>query len=455
MPRPNAGGTRRTSHGTNKGGIVPKSVFEDTSPTIDNCAPRKITNTKIVLNKDALLDDPPSIQSNNPVTSSLTRDISSNSEKNTVHQRKVMVSQRASSALEEECIKLLQAKQYRSCEVLVMFHLSSFTSNSTANETYAQIATAYEILGDCTIHQQQVKRALSFYRKAQSNLRSLRLPLLSQDSHNSALVQTVNEANLKLKEARALAMIGDTGEAISILESSVPKSHPLRNFAISMELGNFYITCGRNTDAKISYLDALSRNPYAIEAIEKLVMLNAERAEVMRVMNGAIQTKTEENGKENKTSNHHLDVPMADIVTAYFYSNRSTSSHQINALSQWKKLHTQYPHNTHILLQIAMLQSKHPTCDLPHAGSMTFQKIRSIDHNFLDGMDYYAAILAKQLKLSELGKLSSDLLMVNSKRPEAWNALALYHEVCGDSEKALACIERGISCNKQHAYSYH
>jgi anaphase-promoting complex subunit 7 len=452
---------RRTNNIPNKKGILPKAVFKSTSPTISGYTPHKITtHSKTMLNTEAALeDDAPLIQAKTSVTSSssstTTNNLSRNSENISVHQRKPTVSSRLPSTLEDECIKLLQAKQYRSCEILTMFHLSSLDCNGTENEAYAQKATAYEILGDCTMHQQQEKRALAFYRKAQSNLRSLRLqlPLFNQDYHNSGLVQTSNEANLKLKEARALAVIGDTVEAISILESSVPKSHPLRNFAISMELGTFYITSGRNMDAKICYLDALSRNPYAIEAIEKLVMLQVERAEVMRVINGAIQTKKEESGKENQTTSH-LDIPMADIVTAYFYSNRSTSSHQMNALSQWKKLHTDYPQNIHVLLQIAILQSKHPTCDLAHAAAITFQKIRSMDHNFIDGMDYYASILAKQLNLSELGKLSSDLLMVNNKRPEAWNALALYHDVCGDSEKALACIERGISCNKQHAYSY-
>jgi len=453
MPRPTIGGTRRTSANNvpNKAGFFPKAGLDE-SPTTDNYTSRKTTHANMMLNNETILDDGPTIQVKNPVASQ-TKKISNSSEKNPVHQGKVMVSSKPCSSLEDECIKLLQAKQYRSCEILTMFHLSSFSANTTENELSAQKATAYEILGDCTMHQQQMKRALSFYRKAQSSLRSLRLPLSNQEYQNSVLVQTANEANLKLKEARALAMIGETREAISILESSVPKSHPLRNFAISMELGEFYITSGRNIDAKNSYVDALSRNPYAIEAIEKLVMLNAERAEVMNVINGAIQTKKEENGKENQTISH-VGIPFVDIVTAYFYSNRSTSSHQINALNQWKKLHTEYPQNIHVLLQIAILQSKHPTCDLTHSAAMTFQKIRSMDHNFMDGMDYYATILAKRLNLSELGKLSSDLLIVNNKRPEAWNALALYHDIYGDFEKALASVERSISCNKQHAYSY-
>jgi tetratricopeptide (TPR) repeat protein len=190
-----------------------------------------------------------------------------------------------------------------------------------------------------------------------------------------------------------------------------------------------------------------------MEAIEKLVMLNVERAEVMKIISGSLHARNQDDGKENQIKGD-ANIPITDIVTAYFYSNRSTFSHQMNSLNQWKKLHAEYPQNIYLLLQIALLQSKHPTCDVSHAALVTFQKIRSLDPTFVEGMDYYAAILAKQLNLSELGKLSNDLLVVNDKKPEGWNATALYHEICGDAEKAIASVDKAILCNKQHSFSY-
>jgi len=355
------------------------------------------------------------------------------------------------SPLKDECIKLLRAKQYRSCEIMTMFYLSSVSSASNDLKIHAHKATAYEILGDCVLNQDQLNRAVSFYKKALSNLKCLRSPTSSSSLRNILHIHTATEANVKLKEARALFKLGNASETTSILESAVPRSHPLRTFAISMEIGGMYLASSRKTDAKWSYLDALSRNPYALEAIEKLVFLNAERSEVMKAVNEGLQKRNEKNGKENVVVN---DVPVADIITAYFYSDRQTNTHQMNALSQWKKLHVKYPQNIHVLLQMALLQEKNPACDNSHAAEATFQKIRALDYHFVEGMDIFARLLAKQCNVAELGRLSNDLLMVDDKRPEAWVALALYHEALGDSEKAIAFVEKGISCDEQNAFCH-
>ena len=358
------------------------------------------------------------------------------------------------SPLEEECIKLLRAKQYRSCEILSMYNLSSLPSSNSEMENLSQKATTYEILGDCATYQNQFPRALSFYKKALSHLKSKRPLTSSLNVHNILLVHTSTEANVKVKEARAQAKLGNITEAASTLESAVPKSHFLRTFAISMELGSLYLLNGRSIDAKRSYLDALSRNMYAMEAIEKLVFLNAERSDVMKAVNEAIKTKNSDNGKENQHQNEDSEIPIADIITAYFYSNRSTNSHQMNALAQWKKLHAIYPQNTHVLLQMALLQSYNPTCDTAHAAEGTFKKIRALDNSFMEGMDTYASLLSKQCDLSELGRLSGDLLQVDDKRPEAWAALALYHDACGDADKAVAFVDKGISCDAQNTFCH-
>lgn len=366
--------------------------------------------------------------------------------------------------LEEECIKLLRAKEYRSCEILAMYHLSSFPPSQSEIDNLAQKATTYEILGDCATYQNQYRRAIAFYKKALAHLKSKR-PVTNTSLHNILLVQTAAEANLKLKQARTLAQLGDITEAASILDTSIPRSHSLRTFAISMELGKLYQMNGRISDAKRSYLDALSRNVYAMEAIEKLVDLNAERSEVMKVVNEAIKKKGTD-GKENAHDNPHskgnkkknegngTEIPIADIITAYFYSNRSTSSHQVNALSQWKKLHAEYPQNVYVLLQMALLQTKNPNCDVPHAAEGTFQKIRNLDVNFVEGMDYYAGLLAKQCDLSELGRLNGDLLKIDDTRAEAWIALALYHDACGEPDKAIAFVDKGISCDPHNPFCH-
>lgn len=357
--------------------------------------------------------------------------------------------------MQKECINLLRNKQYRSCEMLTMFHISTLRGND--ENTLKLKATANEILGDSIMHQDQPSRALSYFQLAASNVRSA-LPPSKRRIGNVLHAVSAPEVNLKLKESKCLSRMGNTIEASSLLESSVPISHPLRTFAISMELGNLYMANGRTADAKRSFMDALSRNPYALEAVEKLVTLNAERSEVMRVLNTAM--KKDQNQNENQVPTEGLsndfDLPVSDLVTAYFYSHKSTQSHQLNALSQWKKLHSEYPQNIHILLQMALLQTRNPALEpSPNAAKVTFEKIRAIDDKFIEGMDRYASILRQLNSTTELGQLAQEFLCNNDKRAESWSTLALYHDACDNEDEALEAIDKALVIDARNAFCYY
>ena len=379
--------------------------------------------------------------------------------------------------LYKECLNLYKSKQYRSAELLAMYNLTSLPTNSIYK------AHSFELIADCAFHQAQYLRASAYYKQAFEHC--------YHDSYNNNgyAVSSSFQAQLKHKEANCLNLSGNVVEASNLIESYIPIRSQFRSYTISMDLGKMYMTTGRYNDARRCFLDVLNKNIYAIEAIEYLAKLGAEKSSVCKIVQqkmNAIQsqqqrdTQGEKSGdsKENsqtggtqarsstkKMPRPYLLVPINDIVNATFYSHRG-SSHALHAWNYYCKLLDHHPNHTYLLLQMALLQSRFPFL-LRNAGgintysispdgqdSSIFAKIRNLDPNFMEGMDVYASVLAKQGNKTELCRLSSSFLDIDDKRHEAWVSLALYHHTCGDVEKSLAFLEKGISCNPRSSFCH-
>lgn len=299
----------------------------------------------------------------------------------------------------------MRAKQYKSCELVASLELSR------AEKQNQPTFLLLEILGDCAQATQQFKRAISFYRRA------------SIQHHVWEMkTSSMTEAKLRHKEAQCLSSLGSVIEASTIMEA-IPKH--LRTLAMCMTLGHLYVASARKAEAIKVFLDALSINPYALEAVEWLAVLEADKNAVLQVVEKALVEKA---GDEMDTSS---GLPIVDIVNAHFLMHKHQSK---TALDHFIKLEQQFPNNVLVLLKIALLQL-HVN---DNAGAeRTFSRIRKLDENNVAYMDQYAQLFARRSALSELNRLALDLLQIDDKRPEAWVCLALYHEARNDHEKAL------------------
>ena len=160
---------------------VPKSAFKAISK--ENTTPRRnFVKGVISVNSDLIDENAPATQvkgtQHKKISKASDNMIADNSSK-----KKASTTPKASSPLKDECLKLLRAKQFRSCEIMTMYYLSSVSSTADCIDIYAHKATAYEILGDCALNQDQLNRAVSFYKKALSNLKCLREPMSSSSLH--------------------------------------------------------------------------------------------------------------------------------------------------------------------------------------------------------------------------------------------------------------------------------
>lgn len=305
---------------------------------------------------------------------------------------------------------------------------------------------------------------------------------------NQALCPT--EANLRLKECRCLAEMAKAGETIGrsnavnqewateaarILDLSVPATSPFRTYAHSMLAGELYsITHGRTNEAKRSYLDALRRNAYCLEAVEILAVLGAELEVVQQALADGVALRSKKmeqmkkaessgvgDGVEEEDDENNMDtddkeasasvaalLPIQEVTSALFLSKKNNI---VAALEAYRKLDAAYPNNGYILRKIATLQLHN--YDFGGA-EMTYNRIRQIDEHSVLGMDEYAQILQQKGAILDLGRLSQDLLALDDKRPEPWTALGLYHLAHSDSEKAIAFIDKAISLDQRHSFTH-
>jgi len=266
-----------------------------------------------------------------------------------------------------------------------------------------------------------------------------------------------------------------------------------------MEFGNVCLACGRNRDAMRSYLEALVFNPYAMEAVEVLSVLGADQEMVLEAVKDGLRARAranaaavaaaaatssegdvgEEGGEGNGTKNPKRVkspplIPVLDLVVSHFQANRN---HHGGAIARFKALDGMFPNNVHILSKIATIQLN--MNELP-AAEQTFAHIRQLDPHLIANMDQYAYILSLKTRsphrphsssdstsshplnpssitaLTNLHRLSSDLMELDDKRPESWTALALYHQCKGSqsNEKAIAFIEKAINLSPRHGFAH-
>jgi anaphase-promoting complex subunit 7 len=307
--------------------------------------------------------------------------------------------------LQSECLELFHAKQYQSCEIVAQLELAQCPNTGIA-------AIPLEIIGDCAQATQQYRRAISYFRKA---------ALLVQDN-----------SQLRWKEAQCLAQLGSIMEGAAILERTSNRS-----LGMLMTLGHLYIQSGRHNDAVKSFMEAVRINAYALEAIQWLAILGADRNAVMSAV---------EQGMLHK--NHSTSLPILELVSAHFLQHRNQTA---SALQAFSKLERDYPNNVYLLLQIAALQLQMSD---EVGAEQTFERIRQVDDGCMEKMDEYGHLLQKRGAEASLNRLASQLLELDDKRPEAWVALSLYHYARHDNQKALTFVDKAINLDQRHAFAH-
>lgn len=216
--------------------------------------------------------------------------------------------------LQKECVALFKAKQYKSCIIATRMDLAR------AEQEGKDPRFCWALLGDCYHSSQQYRRAVTFFRRLKSH-------------------------KYRWKEAQCLQALGNVVEASSVLEMVPSKA---RSSEMNMTLGNLYLASGRNSAATEAFLESLTENPYALEAVEWLATLGVPKDKVLEAIQRGFMAK----GTVAEDATNSL-LPIVDLVSALFAKHRHQTA---NALQQFMALERKYPANVYLLLRIATLQ---------------------------------------------------------------------------------------------------
>jgi tetratricopeptide (TPR) repeat protein len=249
--------------------------------------------------------------------------------------------------LQQECMKLLHSKQYKSCTILAGLELSK------AEQESRDTRIAYAILGDCAQMTEQYNKAISYYRKVQL------LP-----GSNSKPYGTNNNHRYRIKEAQCLQALGSVVEAASVLET-IPEAE--RTLQIHMTLGQLYVASKRPMAATQCFLASLKQNPLTFEAIEWLTVTGkVDKHDILDAINTGFKSMDKKsktisqennsgdvNGVQGSIDNDNNIVPVKEFVNTLFAKGRHQTA---LALKNFTALEQQYPNDVYLLLNIANLQ---------------------------------------------------------------------------------------------------
>ena len=174
----------------------------------------------------------------------------------------------------EQLLYLLQNGLYESAEAVCCFGLSSVRSKKRR-------AALLEIWADSLFAMSQFKRAAIYFQQA------FNFEKESSGPSDFSTVDNKEESRLTFKHAMCFVELKDPNSAIKLLEK-IPTQ--FRNVRINMTMGRIYSDIGLKRHAIGCFRHVLTLLPSAVEALEALIQLGVESAELLDLLRTSVSS---------------------------------------------------------------------------------------------------------------------------------------------------------------------
>eukprot|EP01038_Epipyxis_sp_PR26KG_P011855 gene11855-15861_t len=347
--------------------------------------------------------------------------------------------------LKSEIEKLILAGLYDSAETLLSFYISSLNATSqssgallspdrsernnpnnltensqNSNNNSLGIGELYEIYGDILYLKKEYKHALYYFRQV------IQMKRINKSRTNSN-ISTPEDATIIYKECKCQFEFSDPSTVLRDLELIPSK---LRDVKTNYMLGDLYKTCNLKKHAITSYREALLQQPTSIEIIENLINLGVESSELIAIIDESLR---------DQSSSELFSIGWLHSLIIGLTNKRNCEYDK--SLVNFSKLNSIFPKNGYILTQTASLLSDSQKLD---QAMPFYRQIRRANNTIVKGMDIFGLILLQKEDDSELNRLTNEVLDSNMHHQNGWMLAAMYCEVKGETDKALAFMEKAI-----------
>ena len=318
--------------------------------------------------------------------------------------------------------EMLRSELYDSVELLCGLQLSALKEEDGLYHEYS------ELLADALFGKTHIRRSLTYYRKALACYSTSLGQVRNKDQQQPWKGQTVNdskEVSLIVKICKCHLELNDASAAVKEMETIPTK---LRTIDINMLLGKLYRAANLKRMAITAYKAVLCLQPYAIEAIQWLLSLGADAAEIEAIVAGA--------GPSDATGVVH--AWLKQLMTALICIKNCDHT---QFMVQYAVLSERFPQNAWLKAKLAgsLLQA-----DCAEEAMQVYRQIRIADPSFTEGMELFGLALYDSGHARELNVLANELLALDPQRPCGWLSAALYCQLKGESEKAKTLADKAI-----------
>ncbi|CAN6326698.1 unnamed protein product [Urochloa humidicola] len=352
-------------------------------------------------------------------------------------------------AARESMTALLDAGLFASAQTLGCFLVSSAGSSNDAGMSMK--VESLVLHGDALYGEKEFRRALNAYkqaiqysrsipRQATSNIRSSVSATGRSPSPNSSNLLSFNENEVKFKIALCHSALCEHREALQEMEGIPSK---VRTLKMNLMLGKLYRISRNTRSAAVCYKECLRQCPYVFEAITALAEmgLSAKEFSLLFLQAPNRGSKLPSDSVDAQRWWHQRYVEAQCCIASHDYKG---------GLDIYLELMQRFPHNVHILLEIAKVEAIIGRFD---EAIMNFEKAWLIDPNIMTYMDEYAILLKTKSDYTKLNKLVHDMLHIDPARPETCVALAAMWER-KDERKALTYAEKSLRVDDRHITGY-